>query len=134
MRKLQTVLEATIKAIPECLAVGRINISSGELLEIESEKSQSPKVIASLIMSLANLFEGPNVRLIKDIFSSLDYEGSFFKKLVINSNNMFYVFMSVREEDKVGFFIFPMSVDIDAALIKARSSIADLLPVCRNNQ
>lgn len=133
MNSLHTALEALIKVIPECVAVGCINITSGELLGIKSEKSQPPKVIASLIISLANLFDGPNVSLIKDIFSGLDYEGSFFKKLVINSNNMFYVFMSVREEDKVGFFIFPMSVDIDAALIKASNSITDLLPVCRTN-
>jgi len=123
MYKLQSSLEAVIKAIPECLAVGCINISNGELLGIKTEKSQLPTVNASLIKTLADLFNDSNASLVKDIFSALSYEGSFFKKLVINFNNLFYIFMSVREEEAVSFFICPLSVDLDAVLLKATNSM-----------
>ncbi len=68
MADLNNALQAAVTSIPECLAAGYIDLSSGMLLGIRSVDSQPQEVVELLAAATADLYQGTNVRMIEGIF------------------------------------------------------------------
>lgn len=127
---LTTALQAAITGIPECLAAGYIDLTSGMLLGIRSVDSQPTEVVELLAAATADLFQGTNVRMIEDIFKKArglkDDGHHYFQEFIINSDNMIHVFIRGENEEHVACFVCRKSANLGMALTKARSALPAL--------
>jgi hypothetical protein len=127
MTKLNDALQAATTAIPECLAAGYIDLSSGMLLGIKSVDSQPTEVVELLAAATADLFQGPNVKMIESIFKKsrgLSEDGHhYFQEIIINSDNLIHIFIRGKNEEQVACFVCRKSANLGMVLTKSRSSM-----------
>jgi hypothetical protein len=127
MADLNSALQTAISSIPECLAAGYIDLSSGMLLGIKSVDSQPTEVVELLAAATADLFQGHNVTLVESIFKKArglkDDTRHYFQEIVINSDNLIHVFIRGKNQEQVACFVCRKSANLGMALTKARTSM-----------
>jgi hypothetical protein len=130
MSDLQNALQTAIASIPECLAAGYIDLSTGMLLGIKSVESQPTEVVELLAAATADLYQGTNVKMIESIFKKargLQEDGHhYFQEFIINSDNLIHVFLRGKNEEQVACFVCRRSANLGMALTKARGSMPAL--------
>jgi len=128
--KLESALQASIAGVPECLAAGYVDLSSGMLLGIKSVDSQPNEVVELLSAATADLFQGTNVKMIESIFKKArglkDDGHHYFQEILINSDNLIHVFIRGKNEEQVACFVCRKSANLGMVLTKARSSMPSL--------
>ncbi len=130
MSNLTSALQTAVSSIPECLAAGYIDLSSGMLLGIRSVDSQPTEVVELLAAATADLYQGSNVRMIESIFKKargLKEDGHhYFQEIIINSDNLIHVFLRGKNEEHVACFVCRRSANLGMALTKARGAMPAL--------
>ncbi len=130
MADLNNALQTAIASIPECLAAGYIDLSSGMLLGIRSVDSQPAEVVELLAAATADLYQGPNVRLIETIFKKargLQDDGHhYFQEFIVNSDNLIHLFLRGKNQEQVACFVCRKSANLGMALTKARAAMPTL--------
>ncbi|HEY5994254.1 MAG TPA: hypothetical protein VIU46_06580 [Gallionellaceae bacterium] len=130
MADLNNALQTAIASIPECLAAGYIDLSSGMLLGIKSVDSQPAEVVELLAAATADLYQGPNVRLIETIFKKArglkDDNHHYFQEFIVNSDNLIHIFIRGKNQEQVACFVCRKSANLGMALTKSRSSMPAL--------
>jgi len=125
MADLENALQTAISSIPECLAAGYIDLSSGMLLGIKSVDSQPTEVVELLAAATADLFQGTNVNLIEGMFKKArglkDDGHHYFQEILINSDNLIHIFIRGKNEQQVACFVCRKSANLGMALTKARN-------------
>lgn len=128
---LDNSLQAAIAAIPECLAAGFIDLSSGMLLGIKTVDSHPAEVMDLLAAATSDLYQGTNVRMIESIFKKArglkDDNHHYFQEIIINSDNLIHVFLRGRSnEEHVACFVCRKTANLGMALTKSRSAMPTL--------
>lgn len=127
MADLNNALQTAVASIPECIAAGYIDLSSGMLLGIRSVDSQPTDVVELLAAATADLYQGSNVRTIESIFRKargLNDDGRhYFQEIVVNSDNMIHIFVRAKNELQVACFVCRKSANLGMALTKSRSAV-----------
>ena len=130
MADLNNALQTAVSSIPECIAAGYIDLSSGMLLGIRSVDSQPTEVVELLAAATADLFQGTNVTLIENIFKKargLTQDGHhYFQEIIINSDNLVHVFLRGKNEEQVACFVCRKSANLGMVLTKSRSAMPAL--------
>ena len=130
MADLSNALQSAISSIPECLAAGYIDLSSGMLLGIKSVDSQPAEVVELLAAATADLYQGPNVRLIETIFKKArglkDDNHHYFQEFIVNSDNLIHIFLRGKNQEQVACFVCRKSANLGMALTKSRSAMPAL--------
>ncbi len=131
MADLNNALQTAIASIPECLAAGYIDLSSGMLLGIRSVDSQPAEVVDLLAAATADLFQGTNVRMIESIFKKArglkeDDGHHYFQEFIVNSDNLIHVFIRGKNEEQVACFVCRKSANLGMALTKSRAAMPAL--------
>ena len=128
--KLTSALQTAIAGIPECLAAGYIDLSSGMLLGIRSVDSQPAEVVDLLAAATADLFQGNNVRTIESIFKKargLQDDGHhYLQEFIVNSDNLIHVFLRGKNEEQVACFVCRKTANLGMALTKSRAAMPAL--------
>ncbi len=127
---LDGALQNAIASVPECLAAGYIDLTSGMLLGIKSVDSQPADVVELLAAATADLFQGTNVRMIESIFKKArglkDDGHHYFQEFLVNSDNLIHVFIRGKNEEHVSCFVCRKSANMGMVLTKARSAMPSL--------
>ncbi len=130
MADLNNALQTAIASIPECLAAGYIDLASGMLLGIKSVDSQPAEVVELLAAATADLYQGPNVRLIETIFKKArglkDDNHHYFQEFIVNSDNLIHIFLRGKNQEQVACFVCRKSANLGMALTKSRSAMPAL--------
>lgn len=131
MANLDQVVAASVGTIPECLAAGYIDISSGMLLSMKTVDSQPSEVIDLLAAATGDLFAGKNVVAIEDIFKKARGLAAdnhrYFQEIIVNSDNLIHVFLrGKRYPDYVACFVCRKTANLGMALTKARAAMPDI--------
>ncbi len=130
MADLNNALQAAVTSIPECLAAGYIDLSSGMLLGIRSVDSQPQEVVELLAAATADLYQGTNVRMIEGIFKKArglkDDGHHYFQEIIINSDNLIHVFLRGKNEEQVACFVCRKTANLGMVLTKSRGSMPAL--------
>jgi len=123
--KLNSALQVAIAAVPECLAAGYIDLSSGMLLGMKTVDSQPNEVVDLLSAATADLFQGTNVKMIESIFKKArglkDDGHHYFQEIIVHSDNLIHVFLRGKNEQQVACFVCRIAANLGMALTKARS-------------
>jgi len=124
---LDAALQKAISEIPECVAAGHVDLSTGMLLGIKTVDSHPAEVMDILAAATADLFQGSNVLTIESLFKKARgvQDGKhYFQEIIVNSDNLVHVFIrSKSNEEHVSCFVCRKSVNLGMAVTKARQAI-----------
>jgi len=129
--KLDGALQKAIAAVPECVAAGFVDLSSGMLLGVKTVDSHPSEVLDLLAAATSEMFQGPNVSAIERLFKKArgtkDDGHHFFQEMMVNSDNLLHIFCrGKKNEDHVVAFVCRKSANLGMALTKARGIVPEL--------
>ncbi len=128
---LDKALQTAIASIPECVAAGFVDLSTGMLLSAKTVDSHPTEVLEVVAAATADLFQGTNVSLIESMFKKArgveNDNHHYFQEIIINSDNLLHVFLrSKSNEEHVATFVCRKSANLGMVLTKSRSSMPSL--------
>ena len=128
--QLEQELQTSITNIPECVAAGYVDLSTGMLLAIRTVDSHPQEVLEMLAAATADMFQGPNVVAIENMFKKargVDDAGHYFNEMIVNSDNLIHIFIRGKQnQEHVVGFVCRKSANLGMALTKARASMPTL--------
>lgn len=125
---LDQALAAAVGEIPECVAAGYVDLTTGMLLGIKTVDSHPAEIMDVLAAATADLFQGPNVVTIESLFKKArgvaNDDHHYFQEMVIMSDNLVHVFARMKNnEEHVICFVCRKSVNLGMALTKSRGTM-----------
>lgn len=132
MANLDQQIAAACSTIPECIAGGYIDIASGMLLSVKTVDSHPAEVLDMLAAATGDLFAGPNVVAIENMFKkarglATAEKPRYFQEIIVNSENLIHVFLrGKRYPDYVACFVCRKTANLGMALTKARAAMPEI--------
>lgn len=128
---LDQALQKAVGEIPECVAAGYVDLTTGMLLSVKTVDSHPAEIMDILAAATADLFQGTNVALIESLFKKArgikNDEHHYFQEMMILSDNLLHIFARMKtNEEHVVCFVCRKSVNLGMALTKARSSMPQI--------
>lgn len=128
---LEASIQSGINAIPECVAGGYVDMSTGMLLGVKTVESHPQEILDFVAAATADLFQGENVVTIEKMFKKnrgLDDDGHhYFQEILVFSNNLLHVFQRCKvNTDHAVVWVCNKSANIGMALTKARMTLDDV--------
>jgi hypothetical protein len=128
---LDTALNQAAGTVPECVAAGYVDASSGMLLAIKTVDSHPREVIDLVAAATADMFNGPNVSMVEKLFRKsrgLPDDGHhYFQEIIVNSDNLIHVFMRGKKNPEyIAVFVCRKTANLGMALTKARLAMPAL--------
>jgi len=127
---LDAALQDAVKNVPEAVAAGFIDLSSGMLLGVKTVDSHPAEVIDVLAAATADLFQGTSVITIENMFKKIrgakQDDHHYFQEIIINSDNLVHVFIrGKKNEDHVLCMVCRASTNLGMALTKTRTAVIE---------
>ena len=131
MSNIDSVLQKAVSSIPECVAAGYVDLSSGMLIGIKTVDSHPSEVMDMLAAATSDMFQGPNVVAIERMFKKArgvkDDGSHYFQEMIVNSDNLIHVFIRSRaSQEQIACFVCRRSANLGMVLTKARGSMAEI--------
>lgn len=128
MSSMNEVLQQSMNEIPECMAAGYVDMSTGMLLAVDTVESHPQEVLDMVAAATSDLFQGKNVVTIEQMFKShrgIEDDGShYFQEILVFSDNLLHVFMRAKQNpDHALVYVCNESVNVGMALTKARMQL-----------
>lgn len=125
---LDQELNAIQKAVPECVAVGFVDIKTGMLLGIKTVDSHPQEVIDLVAAATGDLYQGPNVAMIEKMFRrarGVSEDGHhYFQEIIVLSDNLIHLFQRCkRRQDMVLVTVCRASANLGMVLAKSRAAL-----------
>ncbi len=128
--KLEQELQTAVTNIPECVAAGYVDLTTGMLLAIRTVDSHPQEVLEMLAAATSDMFQGPNVVAIENMFKKargVEDTAHYFNEMIVNSDNLIHVFIRGKQNpEHVAGFICRKSANLGMVLTKSRSSMPSL--------
>lgn len=124
-------LQKAMTSVPECIAAGFIDLSSGMLLGVKTVDSHPSEVMDLLAAATSDLFQGTNVTMIEQIFKKArglaQNDHHYFQEIIVNSDNLVHVFVRGKvNSNYVATFVCRRSTNLGMALTKVRAAMPEL--------
>lgn len=134
MLALENALGKAIRDIPECVAGGYVDMTTGMLLAVKTVDSHPREVLDLVAAATADLFQGSNVSAIERMFKKArglkDDGHHYFQEMIIFSDNLLHVFLRGKKHaDHVVVFVARKNANIGMMLAKSRL----VLPTLESN-
>jgi hypothetical protein len=128
MANLDQTIASCVTTVPECLAAGLVDISSGMLLGVKTVDSHPQEILSMVAAATGDLFAGTNVVAIEKMFKKSrgvpDDGHHYFQEIIVNSDNLIHVFMRGKKyPDYVAVFVCRKTANLGMALTKARAAM-----------
>jgi len=128
MSSFDDTLAKCISAVPECVAAGFVDLSSGMLLGVKTVDSHPQEVMDFLSAATSDLFQGSNVVAIENIFKKArglkQDDVHYFKEIIVNSENLIHVFLRGKKDPQnVVCFVCRLSANLGMVLTKSRAQL-----------
>lgn len=125
---LDKALMSAQTQIPECVAVGYVDMTTGMLLGAKTIDSHPQEVLDLVAAATADLFQGQSVTMIEKLFRRSRGQGEdgkhYFQEIFVLSENLLHIFMrSKKNPTQAACFVCRASVNIGMALSKSRQAL-----------
>lgn len=125
---LDKALAAAVGTVPECLACGYVDMSTGMLLGAKTVDSHPQEILDMVAAATADLFQGPSVVAIENHFKKArgneKDESHYFHEMLVMSENLLHVFIRTKKyPDHVITFVSRKSANIGMLLAKSRAAV-----------
>ena len=126
--KLDSSLQSAIASVPECVAAGYVDLSTGMLLGIKTVDSHPQEILELLAAATSDMFQGSNVGTIERMFKKArglkDDGHHYFQEMIVNSDNLIHVFLrGQKNEEHVLGLVCRRSANLGMVITKARASM-----------
>jgi hypothetical protein len=126
---LEKAINAASSQIPECVAAGYVDMSTGMLLAVKTVDSHPAEVLDLVAAATADLFQGSNVTSIEKMFKKSrglpQDDKHYFQEIIVFSQNLLHVFMRGKKHDNHAVvYVCRASANIGMVISKSRSSLA----------
>ncbi|WP_432976586.1 hypothetical protein [Dactylosporangium sp. CA-233914] len=111
-------------SVPECLAAGIVDMSTGMLLAVDTVDTHPTEVLDLLAAATFDIFQGRNVVMIEDVFNrrrGITSTSHYFQEILVNSQNLVHLFMrSATNSEIVAVVVCRRTVNIGMLFAQAR--------------
>ncbi|GAB3527510.1 hypothetical protein [Phytohabitans suffuscus] len=118
------------QTVPECVAAGVVDMSTGMLLAVDTVDSHPSEVLDLLAAATFDMFQGRNVVMIEDIFKKrrgIQTAQHYFRELLVNSENLIHLFLrSTVADDMVAVVVCRRSANVGMVFAQARTVLRGL--------
>jgi hypothetical protein len=129
---LDRSLQSAMTQIPECVAGGYVDMTTGMLLAVKTVDSHPQEVLDLVSAATADLFQGANVSAIEAMFKQArGLKGGdgqhYFQEIVVFSDNLLHVFLRGKKNtNNILVFVSRKSANVGMALAKSRIALASI--------
>lgn len=128
---LERALTAAQSSVPECLAIGYVDMSTGMLLAVKTVDSHPSEVLDLVAAATADLFQGTNVVAIEQMFKKargkLNDDRHYFKEILVFSEHLIHVFMRGKKNaEHAVVFVCRGSANVGMVIAKSRLTLASI--------
>lgn len=127
-KSMSQIVTETVKnfrhSVPDCVAAGVIDMSTGMILSVETTDSHPQEVIDLLAAATFDIFQGRNVVMIENVFKhrrGVTATEHYFQEILVNSQHLAHLFMrSAVNSDIVAAVVCRRMVNIGMMFAQAR--------------
>ena len=128
---LDTAITKAQQSIPECVAAGYVDMSTGMLLGVKTVDSHPQEVLDLVAAATADLFQGQSVTSIEKLFrksrGQAENGAHYFREIIVFSENLLHVFIrSKTKPDQAMVFVCRSSANIGMVLTKSRQHSGEI--------
>ena len=129
---LDNTLSEVVRAVPECVAAGFVDMGTGMILGIKTVDSHPSEVIDVLAAATGDLFQGSNVVTIERLFKKArgvpdNDSNHYFNEFIALSQNLIHVFVrGKRVTDTCLVTVCRGGANLGMVLSKTRSALAEV--------
>jgi hypothetical protein len=110
--------------VPECVAAGIVDMSTGMLLAVDTVDNHPEEVLDLLAAATFDIFQGRNVVMIEDMWNQRRGARTaehYFQEILINSQNLVHLFMrSATNAEIVAVVVCRRMVNIGMLFAQSR--------------
>lgn len=126
--QLQNAMHKSMHDIPDCVAAGYVEMSTGMLLAVKTIDSHPPEVLELVAAATAELIQGSTVTAIEKLFRRTrgvkDDGKHYFQEMLVFSESLLHVFVRARSnQDHIACFVCRKSANVGMVLTKARKAM-----------
>jgi hypothetical protein len=128
INNLDRALTNAQNSVPECVATGYVDMSTGMLLAVKTVDSHPREVLDLVAAATADLFQGSNVTAIERMFKKSrgvkDDGHHYFQEMLVTSDNLLHIFMRGKKNNEhAAVFVCRKNANLGMALAKARMAL-----------
>lgn len=128
---LDKALNNAQRSIPECVATGLVDMTTGMLLGVKTVDSHPQEVLDLVAAATGDLYQGPNVTAIEKLFKKsrgvADDGHHYFQEIIILSDNLVHVFQRCKKNQEMVFVaVCRKSVNLGLGLSKSRLALGEI--------
>ncbi len=128
---LDSAIAEMQRNVPECVALGVVDMKTGMLLGVKTVDSHPQEVLDLVAAATGDLYQGANVAAIERAFKKLrgvEQDGRhYFQEVLVTSDNLLHVFQRCKKkQDVVVVAVCRASVNLGMALTRSRSALAKI--------
>ena len=124
---LDRALTKMMSDVPECVATGYVDMTSGMLLGVKTTDSHPAEVLELVSAATAEMFQGQNITMIEKLFKrargTAESDKHFVNEFVMLSDNLIHVMMRCeKNQDHAIVVVCNKSANMGMVLTKSRLS------------
>jgi hypothetical protein len=129
---LDRTLQSAMTQIPECVAAGYVDMTTGMLLGVKTVDSHPQEVLDMVSAATADLFQGSNVSAIEAMFKRVrgikgNDDAHYFQEIVVFSENLLHMFLRCKKNaNHVVVFVTRKSANVGMVIAKSRMVVPSL--------
>jgi hypothetical protein len=128
---LDAALSNVQKTVPDCVATGFVDMTTGMLLGVRTVDSHPQEVLDLVAAATGDLYQGSNVSAIEKMFKRTrgvkEDDHHYFQEIIVLSDNLLHVFQRCkRKEDLVLVIVCRVSANLGMVLSKSRSLLSSV--------
>lgn len=129
---LDSALSEVVRAVPDCIAAGFVDMSTGMILGIKTVDSHPQEVIDVLAAATGDLFQGSNVVTIEKLFKKTrgipdNDDSHYFNEFIALSQNLVHVFIRGKRDVNTSLVVVCRAgANLGMVLSKTRGAIAEV--------
>ena len=126
---LETAVAKVVSSVPECVAAGVVDMSTGMLLGVKTVDSHPSEVLDLVAAATSDLFQGDNVVSIEKMFKKTrgikeNDDHHYFREIIVYSDNLLHIFQRGNKKDGIVLVtVCRKNANLGMALVKARSAL-----------
>ncbi|GAB2509362.1 hypothetical protein [Nocardia heshunensis] len=128
--RVATLVKVLRSEVPDCVAAGAIDMSTGMLLAVETVDNHPQEVLDLLAAATLELFQGRNVVMIENIWKErrgIRLERHYFQEILVNSDNLTHLFCRTESrEDVVIVVVCRKTVNVGMLFAQTRRVLKDV--------
>ena len=128
---LDEALRKAISDIPNCVAMGAVDLTSGTLLAVQSDEERSQEMLNVMTSTVTELFEAPLLQAFSEIYSPHSDEGATagtqFTELLLLNNYHNYLLLRGRKRRQLAVIVITKKdTPVGLLMMKALGAMPDI--------